>query len=105
MPANPSGPADERKPDGLTRRTLMKLSVVGILGASFGVGASAGLTRWGRSVPSAYRFFTLEEATRLIAICEQIIPRDDAPSVFARAEDQLTEVLARLDRLESATRD
>ena len=79
MPANPSGPADERKPDGLTRRTLMKLSVVGILGASFGVGASAGLTRWGRSVPSAYRFFTLEEATRLIAICEQIIPRDDAP--------------------------
>jgi gluconate 2-dehydrogenase gamma chain len=79
MSPNPSEPANNPKTEGLTRRTLMKLSVAGILGAGFGVGASSGLTRWGRSTPPAYRFFTLAEAAPLIAICEQIIPRDDAP--------------------------
>ena len=65
--------------DHLSRRALLKLSAAGILGAGVGFGASVGLTRWGRNQPPAYRFFTQPEATLLIAICEQIIPRDDTP--------------------------
>ena len=79
MPPNPSESAAQVKPGGWTRRTALKLSAAVILGGSFGAGASAGLTRWGRSEPQAYRFFTGDEARQLIAICEQIIPRDDAP--------------------------
>ena len=79
MQPNPSESAADVKPDPVTRRSVLKLSAAGILGASFGVGASMGLTQWGRSAPPAYRFFTLAEAATLIAICEQIIPRDDAP--------------------------
>ena len=67
------------KPDGLSRRAVLKLSAAGLLGAGLGVGASIGLTRWVRTTPCPYRFFSVAEATLLIAICEQIIPRDDAP--------------------------
>jgi len=79
MPPNPSESAAQVKPGGWTRRTALKLSAAVILGGSFGAGACAGLSRWGRSEPQAYRFFTGDEATLLIAMCEQIIPRDDAP--------------------------
>ena len=79
MQPTPSESAAEIQPDALTRRTVLKISAAAILGASFGAGACAGLTRWGRSAPQAYRFFTGGEAKLLIAICEQIIPRDDAP--------------------------
>ncbi len=64
---------------GVTRRTVLKLAAVGTLGAAIGVGASAGITRWGRTAPRPHRFFSEGEANALIAICEQIIPRDDTP--------------------------
>ena len=79
MPPTHTEPDSSTQAPPLTRRNLLKLSAAGILGASFGYGASVGITRWGRTPPPDYRFFTAAEATRLIAICEQIIPRDDAP--------------------------
>ena len=67
------------KPEAWGRRAVLKLSAAGLLGAGFGVGTAIGLTRWIRSSPLPYRFFSAAEATLLIAICEQIIPRDDTP--------------------------
>jgi gluconate 2-dehydrogenase gamma chain len=75
-PTDTSTPAT---PDGVSRRAVLKLSAAGILGAGCGVGAAIGITDWWRATPPAYQFFTTAEATLLIAICEQIIPRDDAP--------------------------
>lgn len=66
-------------PDDWSRRAVLKLSAVGLLGAGFGGATAIGLTRWVRTTPLPYRFFSPAEATLLIAICEQIIPRDDAP--------------------------
>ncbi len=65
--------------NGVSRRTVLKLAAVGAVGAACGVGASAGITHWGRTAPAPYQFFTESEARLLIAICEQIIPRDDTP--------------------------
>jgi len=79
MRPNLSESAPAVKPDGMTRRALIKLSAAGILGASFGVGASIGITRLNRTTPPAYLFFSEAEARTLIAICEQIIPADDTP--------------------------
>lgn len=62
-----------------SRRTVLKIAAVGAVGAAAGAGVSAGLTHWFRSTPPPYRFFTAAEAALLIPICEQIIPRDDAP--------------------------
>jgi hypothetical protein len=72
---NHSEAASTGERSGLTRRTVLKLAVVGTLG----VGASAGITHWGRTAPRRYRFFSKSEANALIAICEQLIPRDDTP--------------------------
>jgi gluconate 2-dehydrogenase gamma chain len=63
----------------ISRRTALKLAAVGALGATIGVGAAAGISHWGRNPPRLYRFFSESEANALIAICEQIIPRDDTP--------------------------
>ena len=71
--------ASAAEPAGVSRRTVLKLAAVGTLGAAVGVGASAGITHWGRTAPPPYRFFSEAEARLLIAICEQIIPRDDTP--------------------------
>jgi len=79
MRPNHSESSAEVKPDGLTRRSLLKLSAASILGASFGMGASIGITRWNRTAPPAYLFFSGAEAKTLIAMCEQIIPADDTP--------------------------
>ena len=57
----------------------MKLAAAGSLGLASGVGAAAAVTHWGRATPAPYRFFSEAEAGLLIAICEQIIPRDDTP--------------------------
>jgi gluconate 2-dehydrogenase gamma chain len=65
--------------EGMTRRTMLKLAAAGTLGAAVGVGASAGIAQWGGTAPRAYRFFTEAEGKLLTGICEQIIPRDDAP--------------------------
>lgn len=67
------------EPAGVSRRMVLKLAAVGTLGAAVGVGATAGITHWGRTAPAPYRFFSEAEARLLIAICEQIIPGDDTP--------------------------
>lgn len=63
----------------LTRRTAVKLAAAGIVGAGFGAGGSALLTHAGGSTAPKYRFFTETEASLVIELCEQIIPRDDTP--------------------------
>lgn len=77
-PENPEATA-AAEPARVSRRTALKLAAVGTLGAAVGVGASAGIAHWGRTPPAPYRFFSEAEASLLIAICEQIIPRDDTP--------------------------
>lgn len=87
---------------GLTRRTMLKLAATVTIGAGAGAGgAAAMLRRWNREAPPArYRFFNEAEAATLIAICEQIIPRDDAPGatdagVIFYIDRQLSSVFAR----------
>jgi gluconate 2-dehydrogenase gamma chain len=58
---------------------MLKLTAVSAAGAAVGLGATAAITHWGRSTPPTYRFFSDAEAGLLIAVCEQIIPRDDTP--------------------------
>ena len=71
--------ASTGEPEGVSRRTVLKLAAVGTLGLAAGFGASAGLTQIGRTPAPSYHFFSDSEARLLIAICEQIIPRDDTP--------------------------
>lgn len=63
----------------VTRRTVLKIGLVGLLGAAAGAGSTAVIARLGRSVQPRYRFFTEAEAALLIDICEQLIPADDTP--------------------------
>lgn len=63
----------------VSRRTALKVGLVGLVGAAVGVGSTAMLGRLGRSVQPKYRFFTDPEAGLLIDICEQLIPGDDTP--------------------------
>jgi gluconate 2-dehydrogenase gamma chain len=79
MKATHSEAASTTEPDGVSRRTVLKLAAAGTLGAAVGVGATAGITLWRRTAPAPYRFFSEAEAGLLTAICEQIIPRDDTP--------------------------
>jgi len=71
--------APPSEPGAVTRRTALKLAAVGGFGLVAGLGASAAVTQWGQSASQRYRFFSKTEADLLIAICEQIIPRDDTP--------------------------
>ena len=48
-------------------------------GLAAGTGGAFLLTHRHRAVPARQRFFDDREAALLIAICERIIPRDDAP--------------------------
>ena len=64
---------------GLSRRSLLRLAAVGTLGIAAGIGTTSSLAHWIRTEPAPYQFFSEAEARLLIAICEQIIPRDDAP--------------------------
>jgi gluconate 2-dehydrogenase gamma chain len=74
MGAADPAPAGE---GGLSRRALLKLGMVGVLGAAVGAGSTAAFARMVRRPRPRYRFFTDAEAALLIDICEQIIPRDD----------------------------
>ncbi len=65
------------EPEGVSRRTMLKLAAIGALGAAVGFGASAGIGHWRHGAPPPYLFFTESEGSLLIAICEQIIPGDD----------------------------
>ena len=64
---------------GVSRRAALKLAAAGTLGLAAGLGGTAGFAHWMRTAPAPYRFFSAAEARLLIAICEQIIPRDDTP--------------------------
>jgi gluconate 2-dehydrogenase gamma chain len=73
---------------------------VGTLGAAAGAGSTAWLTGLDRPASPRYLFFTETEAVRLIAICEQLIPRDDTPGatdvgVIDYIDRQLVGALAR----------
>jgi gluconate 2-dehydrogenase gamma chain len=72
LPAQRGGPA-------ISRRTAIKLGLVGVLGAAAGAGSTAVIARMGKSARPRCRFFTDAEADLLSDICEQIIPRDDVP--------------------------
>ena len=63
----------------MTRRAALKWAAAGTFGLAAGIGTTAGLAHWIRTEPAPYRFFSEAEARLLIPICEQIIPRDDAP--------------------------
>ncbi len=63
----------------VSRRTALKIGLVGLVGAAVGAGSTAVIARLGRTVPPRYRFFTDAEASLLVDICEQIIPGDDVP--------------------------
>ena len=71
---------EQGKANGLSRRTSAKLAAVAVAGMATGGGLTAMITRLSKqTAPKPYRFFTEAEAALLIPICEQIIPRDDAP--------------------------
>ena len=63
----------------MSRRTALKLGLVGIAGVAVGGGATAMITRLGHTGVARYRFFSEAEAGLLIEVCEQIIPGDDVP--------------------------
>ncbi len=91
-------------PVGHSRRTVVKLVVIGATGAAAGAGGAAIITHRGQAAPAPYRFFSEGEASLLIAICEQIIPRDDAPGatdagVIHYIDRQLSGKLARHQRV------
>ena len=104
MKSTNGGEASGAEPAGVSRRTVLKLAAVGTLGASVGLGASAGITYWGHTrAPVPYRFFSEEEARLLTAMCEQIIPRDDTPGatdagVIYYIDRQISGPLARHQR-------
>ena len=84
----------------LSRRTALKVMAAGSFGAALGVGSSALVTHLDRAAPPRYFFFSETEATLLIGICEQIIPRDDTPGatdagVIHYIDRQLVGALAR----------
>jgi gluconate 2-dehydrogenase gamma chain len=70
-PSNPGQP--------VSRRTVLKVGLVGLAGVAVGAGSTHLLGRLGRAAPPPYRFFTEAEAALLIDICEQLIPGDDTP--------------------------
>lgn len=63
----------------LSRRSMLKLGAVGLIGAAVGVGSTALITRLATGTPRKYRFFSDAEAGLLNDICDQLIPRDDQP--------------------------
>jgi gluconate 2-dehydrogenase gamma chain len=84
----------------VSRRTALKLGLVGLAGLAVGAGSTAVLARLGRSVSPKYRFFSYGEAALLTDICEQLIPGDDTPGaaqagVIHYIDRQLCGVFAR----------
>jgi gluconate 2-dehydrogenase gamma chain len=71
--------AAEGRPAGMSRRAAIKLGVVGLVGAAVGAGATSMAARLGRAPKPRWRRLTDAEASLLADICEELIPRDDAP--------------------------
>jgi gluconate 2-dehydrogenase gamma chain len=63
----------------MSRRTAIKLGMVGLVGAAVGAGGTDLIARLGRARKPRWRYFTEAEASLLADICEELIPRDDAP--------------------------
>jgi gluconate 2-dehydrogenase gamma chain len=63
----------------MTRRTAIKIGVVGLVGAAVGAGATGAIARLSGPRQPRWRFLTGAEASLLADICDQLIPRDDAP--------------------------
>jgi len=63
----------------MSRRTALKIGVVGIIGVAVGAGGTAAIARLAKPPVPRCRFLTDSEAALLSDICEEIIPRDDAP--------------------------
>jgi gluconate 2-dehydrogenase gamma chain len=83
---SPEGPTAAREgyaphqgAQALSRRTVLKLGLVGMMGAAIGAGSTAVIARLGKAARPRYRFFSEADASLLIEICDQIIPRDDVP--------------------------
>jgi gluconate 2-dehydrogenase gamma chain len=53
--------------------------MAGLIGTAVGSGSAAVILRLSQSATPKYRFFSEAEGALLIEICEQLIPRDDAP--------------------------
>ena len=70
-------PSSSSRP--VSRRTALKLGLVGLVGVAVGTGSTGVIARLGRPAQPKYRFFTSEEASLLTGICEQLIPADDTP--------------------------
>ena len=64
---------------GISRRTLVTLGAVGCAGLATGALTSGLLARAARDRRPPYRFLTPDEAALVIALCEEIVPRDDTP--------------------------
>lgn len=93
---------NETTPAVMPRRTVLKLAATATLGVAVGGGGAAMiLRRWNQEAkPSRYRFFSEAEAATLIAMCEQIVPRDDMPGatdagVIFYIDRQVSSVLSR----------
>lgn len=63
----------------MTRRTAVKLALVGLTGAAVGVGSIPLIRSIPATAPRRFRHFSDDDAALLIEICEQIIPGDDLP--------------------------
>lgn len=63
----------------ITRRTAVKLALVGLTGAAVGVGAIPLIRSVPAAAPRRFRYLSDEDAALLIEICEQLIPADDMP--------------------------
>ena len=64
-----------RRP-GISRRDAIALASLAFGGTVAGVGGAMLVGRIGRSAPGGWRFFTPDEAVRVEAVAEQIIPAD-----------------------------
>jgi gluconate 2-dehydrogenase gamma chain len=102
MTQDKSTAASSRALPVVSRRAALRLATVAAVGV--GVGASGVFHRvtshWGQATLRPYQFFSEAEAKSLIAICEQIIPRDDMPGatdagVIFYIDRQLSGPLAR----------
>ncbi len=74
-PRNPAATGEHP----VSRRTALKLTLVGLAGLAIGAGSTPLLRSLASAAPRRYRSLSEPDAALLSDICEQIIPRDEAP--------------------------